>query len=369
MRKELWPYQDTLLKDRPGEVWHDMPGFDGEYEISSFGRVKSLRRWHQTGSNNGYYTTDKIVQQHARFKKGQSRGKDAYTVGVTLKSNGRSISRSTARYVYHAFVEPFDLNDQSILISYNDHDGRNIHYPNLSRTTRSEMAKKSILLKRSHPRFIEYSLPVRQLTIDGKLIKKFSSLTEAARKTGINLTAIAACVEGRTYQSHGFLWEAPTRTAAPAQVPAPASATQVFNEYLWKKLGAPATSRTHPIAALNLSLETMKGEQWKPIEGLEKAFMVSNFGRIKGLSRFKVGRLYVWTKETIKRLIPDGKKDKPTSCLLTQLTKNGKKYQQSVSRLVYHHFVEKIDLADRQVLIRYKNGKCYDLDPKNLYVA
>jgi hypothetical protein len=66
------------------------------------------------------------------------------------------------------------------------------------------------------------------------------------------------------------------------------------------------------------------------------------------------------------RQIPDGTKSQSTSCLLCQLSYKSKKYQQSVARLVYHHFVRKIDLNNKNIRLKYKNNKYYDLSWKNL---
>jgi len=366
MKKNIWPYQNKLQKDLPGELWKDIPGFDGEYEISNMGRVKSLRRWRASGRHTGYYTKEKILQQHVRRKKNQVIGKYTYTVSNTLKKNGKSISKVTARYVYHVFADSFDLENKSLMISYKDFEGRNLHYENLFMTNRSDIQKKSYRSKRSQPKFCEYRLPVRQVAMNGKIIASYVSLKEAEEKTGIGLTAIAACVDGRTYQSHGFRWISPSKKAV--HPIAQGDSKKYFNEYLWKKLGKPRTSRAIPIAALNLHPENMKGERWKPIEGLEDAFLISNLGRVKALPRFKEGKMQVWTKGKVKRLIPDGKTSKPTSCLLASFTKKGKKIQQSVGRLVYHHFSKRIDLSNSKVRIGYKNKKHYDLDFKNLFL-
>jgi hypothetical protein len=40
----LLPYQNFSLDDMQGEVWKDIEGYEGHYQISSFGRVKSLGR-------------------------------------------------------------------------------------------------------------------------------------------------------------------------------------------------------------------------------------------------------------------------------------------------------------------------------------
>ncbi|QEM09126.1 NUMOD4 domain-containing protein [Mucilaginibacter rubeus] len=37
-------YLNRSLADLPGEIWKDVPGFEGSYQASSLGRVKSLDR-------------------------------------------------------------------------------------------------------------------------------------------------------------------------------------------------------------------------------------------------------------------------------------------------------------------------------------
>lgn len=42
--KILEPYLNTSLTPIEGEIWKDIPDYEGMYQISSFGRVKSLSR-------------------------------------------------------------------------------------------------------------------------------------------------------------------------------------------------------------------------------------------------------------------------------------------------------------------------------------
>src|SRR5258708_6485449 len=364
----IYYYENRSLEDLPDECWKDIPGFDGCYQVSNLGRIKSVRRWRNSGNNTGYYTKEMIRKQFPRIKKNHLLNQDTHTVGITLKMNGKSCRSSTARYVYCAFVEPFDLDNKKNMVSYKDFDGRNLHYKNLILTNRSDISKRSIELKRAKPRFEQYRLPIRQLTIDGKLIATYSSITEAEKKTGISISGISNCLTGYIYQFKGFRWESPSKPPPPPAVMKKRT-KQFFNDYLWDKLGKPPTSLKQPIAALNLHPENMKGERWKPIAGCDEGFLISNFGKAKGIARFKNGRLKGWTKGMVKRLIPDGKEHKPTSCLLEQLTENGRKFQRSVARLVYYHFIGEINLEDRKISIQYKNGKCYDLNYKNLLIT
>lgn len=36
------------------EIWKDIPGYEGYYQVSNFGRVKSLRRVLKAGLRKGY---------------------------------------------------------------------------------------------------------------------------------------------------------------------------------------------------------------------------------------------------------------------------------------------------------------------------
>jgi hypothetical protein len=102
------------------------------------GRINSLRRWRSSGRDGGYYTKEIIRKQFARISKNNLLNHYTYTIGITFKKNGNSISSRTARYVYYAFVEPFDLHNKKLMISFKDYDGRNLHYKNLFLTDRSD---------------------------------------------------------------------------------------------------------------------------------------------------------------------------------------------------------------------------------------
>ena len=58
----LLPYQNFSLEDMEGEIWKDIEGYDGYYQISNLGRVKSLSR--EIYNKRGYFKTkDKILKQ------------------------------------------------------------------------------------------------------------------------------------------------------------------------------------------------------------------------------------------------------------------------------------------------------------------
>ena len=48
---------DILIED---EIWKDIPGYEGKYQVSNYGRVKSLERWVDNGSEKGYVIPERM---------------------------------------------------------------------------------------------------------------------------------------------------------------------------------------------------------------------------------------------------------------------------------------------------------------------
>lgn len=83
------PIQDTT------EEWRDIPGYEGYYQISSLGRVKSLFRYKRTGAP----VKERILKQRV------DRG--GYLI-VNLRINGVVKTFNTHRLVAIVFLPPID---------------------------------------------------------------------------------------------------------------------------------------------------------------------------------------------------------------------------------------------------------------------
>jgi hypothetical protein len=57
-------YMDFSLDNLQDEIWIDVPNYDGMYQCSSFGRVKSLKReYYRKGDSKPRYTREIIMKQ------------------------------------------------------------------------------------------------------------------------------------------------------------------------------------------------------------------------------------------------------------------------------------------------------------------
>lgn len=87
----MLPYQNLSLEDMPGEVWKDIPGWEGYYQSSTMGRIKSLCRM----SANAKMLKTKILRQAFR-KKGY--------LAARLYFGGKQKSYQVARLVAITFL-------------------------------------------------------------------------------------------------------------------------------------------------------------------------------------------------------------------------------------------------------------------------
>ena len=99
------------------EIWKPIKGYEGIYDISNYGRVKSLKR----KTNNQTGKEDLILVAHL--------DKDKYPTTVISK-NGKSKTYRIHRLVWEAFGEG-DRDGMNIQIDHIDNDRSNPRIDNL----------------------------------------------------------------------------------------------------------------------------------------------------------------------------------------------------------------------------------------------
>lgn len=168
------------------EIWKDIKGYEGKYEISNFGRVKS----HVKIGTPTYYKTP-ILSTPGYYTVCLSKdGKVSYSVGIH-------------RLVAEAFVENTDKTKTEV--NHKDGDKLNNYYENLEWVTRkenNEHAIKSGLRK--------YVKPIEQYTLDDELVNIFKSSAEAGKFLGKGKrtnTHILNCCKGKISTAYGYKWK------------------------------------------------------------------------------------------------------------------------------------------------------------------
>ena len=158
------------------EEWRDVVGYEGLYQVSDQGRVKSFK-WNKE-----------------RFLK-PSMDKDGYLL-VTLCAGGKRKTLKVHRLVCEVFHENPDNKPQVNHINEIKTDNRasNLEWctckQNVNHGSRNERVSK----------------PVGQYSLDGKLIKLWPSTMEAERQAGFNHGNISQVANGKYKQAYGCIW-------------------------------------------------------------------------------------------------------------------------------------------------------------------
>jgi hypothetical protein len=352
------PSLNTQSKNLPAEKWKDIPGFEDEYELSNYGRLKSKDRWIDMGTY--------MCFRSGRIKKPV--GANGFDLRMQLHKDKKRYYFSVGRFVYNLFVAQFNMDDHSFIVTRKNGDGLNCFYKNLQLRSISEVAKEGFAMGRRKSVFQLQIKPVTQYTLNGKKVRQFNSTKEAFKSTGINSEYIngAACTEDRT--AGGFFW----RYGKPHRH-IDLSVYKIKSDF--NKKSASAKKEETKRCYLYRSTEDMPGEKWKSVKGYEGAYEVSNYGRVKSLSRMRnytssLGTYASrWTRELLLKQSLRKSLNQYTGDLLKylciSLKKEGKYKTFIVSRLVYQTFSAAKIILDKKAVI-HKNGDNLDNHISNL---
>lgn len=120
-----------------------------------------------------------------------------------------------------------------------------------------------------------------------------------------------------------------------------------------------AISDKHPCR--DKSLKNLRGEKWKDIPGSDDNFQLSNYGRLKALSRYveNKSRKGFWKKDKILTLsiVPHFNPlvKKYYYEVRGIFNYNGQRFSFGVGRMVYHLFIKPIDFTKDAMMICHKD--------------
>lgn len=133
------------------EVWKDVPGYEGRYQVSDHGRVRSVDRVLEF---SGYTTkTGKWKSASKRRFKGCLLAPGPQPSGHLSVAIGRRNSKQVHALVLLAFVGPCPEGHEVLHLNHNPADNR---LTNLKYGTRSENVKMDyeVGVRKVHPNFI-----------------------------------------------------------------------------------------------------------------------------------------------------------------------------------------------------------------------
>lgn len=182
------------------EVWKDIQGYEGRYQISTCGRVKSLSHVRYLGTS-GYKRFKEKMLAPVYNQKGYAR------VGLKDK-NHHQRTLSIHRLVAEAFIPNPDNLPQ---VNHKDENKSNNNVENLEWTSCKDNVNYGTGVKRRSitQRYTEPNMKtVYQYTKDGDFIRSYISTAEAGRITGFERSGIScACRNKKRFEFYkGYKW-------------------------------------------------------------------------------------------------------------------------------------------------------------------
>lgn len=180
------------------EIWVDIMGYEGYYQVSNIGNVKTMKREVKM-FNGGSYLSDERLMIPNITPKGYLR--------VGLLKDKIVKKYLVHRLVAHHFIENNQNYDQ---INHIDGNKKNNCLSNLEWCNNSQNVKHSYkigLQKAKVGKDNHSSKKVAKYDMEGNLIKIYDYMTEAARDNNSCVANISACCNGKRNKVRGHIFK------------------------------------------------------------------------------------------------------------------------------------------------------------------
>lgn len=187
------------------EIWKDIPGYEGLYQASTKGRIRSLDREVSTYDINTHGLTKRIIPGKI-LSPGKTGDYRNYYL-VALYKNGKKQNFRVHYLVMLTFVGP---RPDGMDINHIDENGLNNELSNLEYVSRSYNINWGSRNKRASSKQTnrkDRSKIVIQYNLDGSYVRQYQSIHEVQRLNGYAYQNIQKCCHNKAPYAYGFIWK------------------------------------------------------------------------------------------------------------------------------------------------------------------
>ena len=207
------------------EIWKEIPNYEGLYEASNKGRIKSLKRMVYNPRYGKVSWPEKILVQDQSHKKGYGR--------ITLSKNGVQERKQIHYWIAITFIpnpqnkpciDHIDDNpmnnsaDNLRWVTWQENNEKEHHRKALSEANKGykhseERRKKDreVMLKRVEEQGLRRggnynAKKINEYDLDMNLIRTWDCLTDAAEYYNVSLSLISRAANGKRKQAKNRIW-------------------------------------------------------------------------------------------------------------------------------------------------------------------
>ena len=180
------------------EIWKDIEGYEGLYQVSNLGNVKSLDHMRKNGTNE--------YMQKGKLLKPQLNNKTRY-FHIRLSKNGKVKNFLLHRIIAQAFiVNPNNYKE----INHKDENPSNNSLQNLEWCDKKyniNYGKGNQIRSQTEIKTKKGGKRVYQFDLENNLLKIWNNQLEIKKELGISQTNnISNCCNGKRKSAYGYKW-------------------------------------------------------------------------------------------------------------------------------------------------------------------
>lgn len=183
------------------EEWKDIPGYQGVYQISTLGRVKSLERTIVYPPSKSYPNgRTRVLKEKVLTPCVDKKGYQF----VQLFTNGNFRSKKVHRLVAEAFIPNIHNFEQ---VNHKDENKKNNCVDNLEWCTLIYNVNYGT---GKYRKTLKKRIPVMQYDLEGNFVREYESATAATKVLGIkqgNAKTLLDTCRGKYKYMFGYIWK------------------------------------------------------------------------------------------------------------------------------------------------------------------